>query len=218
MSAENSIFKDQNNQLALNRLLEQLREKGISEPTLAAMNKAKRHLFIDGKIPPNIYDNEVISLGKYSSISQPSVVGKMTDWLEVTPESTVLEIGTASGWQAAILSYLAKKVITVEINQALAIKAEKRFGILNIQNIETILGDGSDPQIISQPVDRIMVTADVKEFYPYPPILKCLAVGGLAVLPIEGQLTVFQHQEFGIKKIKQEPGYRFVPLKGAFSW
>ncbi|MFH0943398.1 MAG: rRNA adenine N-6-methyltransferase family protein [Candidatus Beckwithbacteria bacterium] len=211
---------------ASERLISLLQESGISSQTLEAIRKTPRHLFAEGTSISEAYNDDSISLSNESSLSQPSVVGRMTDLLPLDKELTVLEIGTATGWQAAILSHLAKQVITVEIIKALALKAQERFKLLGINNIQSIIGDGSDPYIIDEKVDRLIVTAAVKPNKPYPPILEVLKPDGIAVLPlsvyhqnpIECELTVYQKTKTGVDILESHSGYRFVLLKGAFSW
>ena len=153
-----------------------------------------------------------ISCGQ--TISQPSVVGLMTQALDVSPRDKVLEIGTGSGYQAAILSQLARRVYTIDRHRRLVREAEAVFTELNLTNITAITGDGSHGLPDQAPFDRIIVTAAAED--PPGPLLAQLRIGGIMVLPV-GQSDTVQSL---IKVTRQPHGYeydelrpvRFVPL------
>ena len=141
-----------------------LRNKGITDSkVMGAIEKVPRHLFVQGHFQPRAYDDMALPIASGQTISQPSVVGKMTVALDVGPRHKVLEIGTGSGYQAAILSHLARRVYTVERHRPLARAATKLFKELDLVNVTVITADGSRGLPDQAPFDRIMLTAAAED-------------------------------------------------------
>jgi protein-L-isoaspartate(D-aspartate) O-methyltransferase len=178
------------------------------------MEKVDRGLFVKGHFEDRAYDDMPLPIASGQTISQPSVVGLMTQALNVQPRDKVLEVGTGSGYQAAILSHLARRVYTVDRHRRLTRESEKLFESLGLHNITVITGDGSFGLPEQAPFDRIIVTAAAED--PPGPLLAQLKDGGIMVLPV-GQSDAVQSL---IKVTKTPDGLdyeelcpvRFVPL------
>ena len=192
-----------------------LRKAGIvDKQVLDAMERVDRKNFVNGIFSEKAYDDTPLPIACGQTISQPTVVGLMTQALEVTSRDKVLEVGTGSGYQAAILSLLARRVYTVERHSLLVSNATKVFQNLNISNITTILSDGGFGLERQAPFDRIIVTAASDD--PPASLLSQLKIGGIMVIPV-GQSDNMQKL---IKITKTDGGYeyqdlhavRFVPL------
>ena len=192
-----------------------LRKAGIvDKQVLDAMERVDRKNFVNGIFSEKAYDDTPLPIACGQTISQPTVVGLMTQALEVKSRDKVLEVGTGSGYQAAILSLLARRVYTVERYSLLVNNATKVFQNLNISNITTILSDGGFGLERQAPFDRIIVTAASDD--PPASLLSQLKIGGIMVIPV-GQSDNMQKL---IKIIKTDGGYeyqdlhavRFVPL------
>ncbi|MFZ2006359.1 MAG: protein-L-isoaspartate(D-aspartate) O-methyltransferase [Stellaceae bacterium] len=165
------------------RLVKELRRAGIADArVLGAIEKTPREMFVGAAFHNRAYDNVALPIGDAQTISQPYVVALMTEKLALSGREKVLEIGTGSGYQAAILARLARHVFTVERHRALLREAERRFAALGLGNVVTRLGDGGKGWPEQAPFDRIIVTAAAREV---PSVLvKQLAPGGLMVLPV----------------------------------
>ncbi|WP_373028816.1 protein-L-isoaspartate(D-aspartate) O-methyltransferase [Sulfitobacter sp.] len=192
-----------------------LRSKGITETRiLNAMEQIDRGPFIRGLFASRAYEDMPLPIACGQTISQPSVVALMTQALEVTPRDKVLEVGTGSGYQAAILSKLARRVYTIDRHRRLVQEAREIFDALDLANITAITGDGSFGLPEQAPFDRIIVTAAAED--PPGPLVAQLKVGGIMVVPV-GQSDAVQHL---IRVRKTETGLeydelrkvRFVPL------
>ncbi|MDW4496858.1 protein-L-isoaspartate(D-aspartate) O-methyltransferase [Sulfitobacter sp. D35] len=192
-----------------------LRSKGVTDRrVLSAMEAIDRGPFIRGIFSERAYEDMPLPIACGQTISQPSVVGLMTQALHVSPRDKVLEIGTGSGYQAAILSKLARRVYTIDRHRRLVREARDVFDHLGLANITTITGDGSHGLPDQAPFDRILVTAAAED--PPGPLMEQLKVGGIMVLPV-GQSDAVQHL---IVVRKQDSGFdyeelrpvRFVPL------
>ena len=192
-----------------------LRSKGVTDKrVLEAMEKVDRGEFVRGHFAERAYDDLPLPIACGQTISQPGVVGLMTQALNVQPRDKVLEVGTGSGYQAAILSQLARRVYTVDRHRRLVNEAREVFDRLKMTNITTIVGDGSHGLADQAPFDRIVVTAAAED--TPGPLLAQLRVGGIMVLPV-GQSDAVQSL---IKVTKSEAGLeyqelapvRFVPL------
>jgi protein-L-isoaspartate(D-aspartate) O-methyltransferase len=197
------------------RFLFTLRSRGVTDPrVLEAMERIDRGLFLKGIFADRAYEDVPLPIACGQTISQPSVVALMTQALEVTPRDKVLEIGTGSGYQAAILSHLARRVYTVDRHRRLVREAESIFRTLDLANITAFAADGSFGLPDQAPFDRILVTAAAED--PPGPLLAQLRVGGIMVLPV-GQSDAVQSL---IKVTRSETGFeyeelrpvRFVPL------
>lgn len=197
------------------RFLFALRSRGVTDPrVLEAMERIDRGLFVRGHFEDRAYDDTPLPIPCGQTISQPSVVGLMTEALEVGPRDTVLEVGTGSGYQAAILSLLCRRVYTVDRHRRLVREAEALFHDLGLSNITTRVADGSFGLPDQAPFDRIIVTAAAED--PPGPLLAQLKIGGIMVVPV-GQSDAVQTL---IRVRKTEAGLqydelrqvRFVPL------
>lgn len=192
-----------------------LRSKGVTDQrVLSAMEKIDRGLFIKGLFAERSYEDMPLPIACGQTISQPSVVGLMSQALQISPRDKVLEVGTGSGYQAAVLSQLARRVYTVDRHRRLVAEAREVFEALDLSNVTSILGDGSFGLPDQAPFDRILVTAAAED--PPPPLLAQLKVGGIMVLPV-GQSD---HVQSLIRVTRTDDGFdydelmpvRFVPL------
>jgi len=192
-----------------------LRSKGVTDTrVLSAMEKIDRGLFVRGLFAERAYEDMPLPIACGQTISQPSVVGLMSQALDLSPRHKVLEVGTGSGYQAAVLSQLARRVYTVERHKTLVNEAKALFEALDYSNIIPILSDGSRGLPDQAPFDRIIVTAAAED--PPSPLLAQLKVGGIMVVPV-GQSDTVQNL---IRVTRTEDGYhyhdlravRFVPL------
>ena len=192
-----------------------LRKAGVVDrKVLDAMERVDRKNFVKGIFSEKAYDDTPLPIACGQTISQPTVVGLMTQALQVTSRDKVLEVGTGSGYQAAILSLLARRVYTVERHSMLVNNATKVFQKLNISNITTICADGGYGLEQQAPFDRIIVTAASDD--PPASLLSQLKIGGIMIIPV-GQSDNMQNL---IKIAKTDGGYeyhdlqkvRFVPL------
>ncbi|QFU09370.1 Protein-L-isoaspartate O-methyltransferase [Rhodobacteraceae bacterium THAF1] len=197
------------------RLLFALRSNGITdERVLNAMEKIDRARFVRGVFQPRAYDDTPLPIECGQTISQPSVVGMMTQALDVRPRDKVLEIGCGSGYQAAILSQLARRVYTLERYKPLARSAQTTLQQLDISNVTVLAADGAVGLPEQAPFDRILVTAAAEDVPPA--LLAQLRIGGIMVVPV-GQSD---HVQTLLKVTRTEAGpdyttlgeVRFVPL------
>ena len=197
------------------RFLFALRSHGITDArVLTAMEQIDRGAFVRGLFAERAYEDMPLPISCGQTISQPAVVGLMTQALNVQPRDTVLEVGTGSGYQAAILSLLARRVYTVDRHRRLVREAQDVFRAIGLVNITAFTADGSRGLPEQAPFDRIMVTAAAED--PPGPLLAQLKLGGIMVLPV-GQSDAVQSL---IKVTRLESGYdyeelrpvRFVPL------
>jgi len=192
-----------------------LRSRGVTDGrVLTAMEKIDRADFVRGIFAGRAYEDMPLPIGAGQTISQPSVVGLMTQALNIQPRDKVLEVGTGSGYQAAILSQLARRVYTVERHKRLVTEAQAIFDRLGLTNITAVHADGSFGLPEQAPFDRILVTAAAED--PPGPLLAQLRVGGIMVLPV-GQSDAVQSL---IRVARTDDGFeydelravRFVPL------
>ncbi|MGB0799175.1 MAG: protein-L-isoaspartate(D-aspartate) O-methyltransferase [Planktomarina sp.] len=192
-----------------------LRSRGMTNKrVLEAMEKVDRGVYIQGTFSPRAYEDTPLPISCGQTISQPSIVALMTEALEVQPRDKVLEIGTGSGYQAAILSHLARRVYTIDRHRSLVQAARAVFDDNNLNNITAMTADGSRGWPEQAPFDRIILTAASED--PPGPLLAQLRIGGIMVLPV-GQSDAVQTL---VKVSKTETGLdyqelrsvRFVPL------
>jgi protein-L-isoaspartate(D-aspartate) O-methyltransferase len=192
-----------------------IRSKGVTDnKVLSAMENVDRAAFLRGIFRERAYEDMPLPISCGQTISQPSIVGIMTQALDLQPRDKVLEVGTGSGYQAAILAQLARRVSTVDRYKRLVDEAEAVFADLKISNITARVADGSHGQPEQSPFDKILVTAASED--PPSTLLAQLRVGGIMVLPV-GQSDAVQSL---IKVTRHETGYdydelrsvRFVPL------
>jgi protein-L-isoaspartate(D-aspartate) O-methyltransferase len=192
-----------------------LRSKGITDSrVLSAMEKIDRADFVKGIFSDRAYEDVPLPILCSQTISQPSIVGLMTQALDIKPRDTVLEIGTGSGYQAAILSLLARRVYTIDRHVQLTKSVQNLYNLLNLNNVTVFTGDGSFGLPEQAPFDRIMVTAAAED--PPGPLLAQLKEGGIMIVPV-GQSDTIQKL---IKVRRTGAGFdyqelfsvRFVPL------
>lgn len=192
-----------------------LRQGRVLNPrVLEAMEKIDRGLFVTGTFSDRAYDDMPLPIPCGQTISQPTIVAQMTQALDIGPRDTVLEVGTGSGYQAAVLSQLARRVYTIDRHKRLVEEAQERFRALDLHNVTAFVGDGSHGLPAQAPFDRILVTAAAED--PPGPLLAQLRVGGTMVVPV-GQSDTVQRL---IKAVRGPDGVeyeelgdvRFVPL------
>lgn len=192
-----------------------LRSKGVTDKSvLTAMEKVDRARFVRGVFANRAYEDMPLPISCGQTISQPSVVGLMSQALRAGPRDTVLEVGTGSGYQAAILSHIARRVYTVDRHKRLVAEARDAFDALGLTNVTAFTADGSHGLPDQAPFDRIMVTAAAED--PPGPLLAQLKVGGIMVLPVgqsdavQSLIRVTRHAQ-GFEYDELRP-VRFVPL------
>jgi protein-L-isoaspartate(D-aspartate) O-methyltransferase len=189
----------------------------LDDQVMNAMGNVKRHLFVPVYEQPYAYENRPLPIGHGQTISQPYMVAIMTDLLKPEKQHRVLEIGTGSGYQAAVLAELTANVFTMEIIEPLGKQARKRLTKLGYQNIETRIGDGYFGWEEHAPFDAIVVTAAANNIPP--PLIKQLKPGGRMVIPVGSafmvqQLVLVEKDSKGKLTLKQILPVRFVPLTG----
>lgn len=189
------------------------------EKVESALQNIPRHEFVPESELEYAYDNEPLPIMKNQTISQPGVVTRMTEWLDIKNGQNILEIGTGSGWQSAILSYLVGSgtIYSIERHPELAKFAQENLKKLKIDNVHVILGDGTLGYSQASPYDRIIITAACTEI-PLP-LLDQLSENGLIIAPVGGSsqsLVLLQKTSKGIVEIKNQSKYVFVPLVGKF--
>ena len=194
---------------------QQLQQRGIaSQRVLDAMRRVPRHRFVPDDVRSESYQDHPLPIGFRQTISQPYIVGFMTDALQLEPSHRVLEIGTGSGYQAAILGELVREVYTIEIIPALAGRARSLLEELGYRNIHVRAGNGYLGWPEAAPFDRIIVTAAPDEV---PPALVAqLAAGGLMAIPVgevEQELRILRRTATGMETLATLP-VRFVPMTG----
>ena len=189
--------------------------EGISTNVLEAMRQTKRHLFIPERFRSLAYADRSVPIGHDQTISQPFIVAQMTDLAEVRYDHTVLEIGTGSGYQAAILARLVRKVCTIEIIRPLGERAAKLLEDLGYHNVSVRIGDGYKGWPECGPFDAVIVTAALG--HVPPPLIEQLKVGGRLVMPVGSagstqQLTVVEKIAPGKTKTRDVGLVLFVPF------
>ncbi|MDR3435999.1 protein-L-isoaspartate(D-aspartate) O-methyltransferase [Telmatospirillum sp.] len=197
------------------RLIMELRRSGITDTrVLSAIERVPREAFVPQPFLDQAYENTALPIGKGQTVSQPLVVALMTQALEVGERMKVLEIGTGSGYQAAVLAKLCRRVYTVERHKSLLVEAERRFRALSVNNITAVFGDGMRGWPEQAPFDRILVTAAAAEIPRL--LLDQLADGGAMVLPIGaqgGDQEVLRiRKRDGKPEVERLFPVRFVPL------
>jgi protein-L-isoaspartate(D-aspartate) O-methyltransferase len=206
--------------IRLKMVEEQIIARGIKDFRLTgAMRKVPRHLFVEEALQSQAYSDHPLPIGEKQTISQPYMVALMTEALSLTGKEKVLEIGTGSGYQTAVLAELASKVFSVERIRSLAIKARKLLLELGYLNTEVKFSDGTVGWPDESPFDAIMVTAGSPEI-PQP-LIDQLKVGGRMAIPVGDihtqDLIRIIKTEDGIKR-EDLGGCRFVKLIGKYGW
>jgi len=196
------------------QLVLDLRQNGVAPSIIDIMERTPREMFVPLAFQDRAFENAALPIGHHQTISQPLVVAQMTEALELNDRCKVLEIGTGSGYQAAVLAPLCRRLYSIERHRNLQDEALKRFEALRIHNITTRCGDGSKGWPEQAPFDRIIVTAAAIDI---PPVLvDQLAVGGIMVVPIGDD----QHDQRLVKVVHHENDtaisdlgwVRFVPF------
>lgn len=211
---------DESVRARLHMVGQQLRARGIrDERVLAAMEKIPRHLFMPQASRSLAYADRALSIGEQQTISQPYMVALMTELLRLRPEDRVLEIGTGSGYQTAILAELAAEVVTIERHAVLAERARGVLVPLGYSKVTLIIGDGTQGHAERAPYDAILVTAGGPQVPP--PLEAQLAMGGRLVCPV-GPREVQELVRIvrGSQGFERETGIQcsFVPLIGEEGW
>jgi protein-L-isoaspartate(D-aspartate) O-methyltransferase len=195
--------------------------RGIKdERVLAAMRSVPRHLFVKEHLRTQAYGDHALPIGAAQTISQPYIVARMTELLEVGPEHSVLEIGTGSGYQTAILAQLGRRVYSLERIAELAQQAIPRMRQLGLDNVKVQVFDGTVGWSEWAPYDRILVTAGAPKVPE--PLLDQLAPGGTLLIP-EGQLNaqrlmIYRKSARGELRRREGEEVAFVPLVGRHGW
>ena len=194
-----------------------LNKDALDPPVLKVLRKVPRHHFVPQDLWSHAYENRPLPIGFNQTISQPYIVAIMTDLIKIKPTDRVLEIGTGSGYQAAILAELAKEVYSIEIIPALGQQAKARLASLNYNNVEVRIADGYYGWEEKTAFDAIIVTA-VASHVP-PPLIKQLKPNGHLIMPLGSrfmtqQLVVITKSNDGNLSTRQILPVRFVPLTG----
>jgi len=214
-NATPSINEDQLRERRELMVSEQLQNRDIKDPrVLEAMRKVPRHQFVPGDLIGEAYEDNPLPIMMGQTISQPYIVGYMTQALQLRGDERVLEIGTGSGYQAAVLAELASEVYTIEILPDLAAHARSALNALGYANIRTRVGDGYAGWPEAAPFDRIIVTA-APDHVPQP-LIEQLRVGGKMIIPVgsgEQELVLIEKGERGTSRRSTIP-VRFVPMTG----
>jgi protein-L-isoaspartate(D-aspartate) O-methyltransferase len=208
--------RDPNREVERRRMVDlQMRARGVDDPrVLAAVEKVPRHLFVPEEYRSRAYEDSPLPIGFDQTISQPYIVAYMSEVLQVAPEHRVLEIGTGSGYQAAVLGELAREVYSIEIVEPLATRARETLEALGYRNVHVRFGNGYLGWPDRAPFDRIIVTAAPEEI-PQP-LIDQLAMNGLLVVPvgrIDQMMTILRKTPAGIQRTQTLP-VRFVPMVG----
>lgn len=192
-----------------------LRQHGIRDvAVLRAMELVPRPLFVDPQLRAHAYDDVSLPIPCGQTMSQPSLVASMTEALGVTAEHAVLEVGTGSGYQAAVLAHLAARVVTVDRYRTLVSEALARYEVLGLRNLTAYVGDGMQGMLSRAPFDRIMVTAAAREIPAA--LLEQLKFGGVLLIPLgkgdEVQMLVRVVKEHSGNQVRELMPVRFLPL------
>lgn len=204
-------------QLRAGMMLNQIQKRGVIDPAvLKAMQAIPRHLFVPKLLRAKAYGDHPLPIGEGQTISQPYIVALMTATLALAKDQRILEIGTGSGYQAAILSQVTDEVFSIEIKNKLYLKSTRVLKSLNLKNVYTRHGDGYFGWPEKAPFDAIMITAAVNHIPP--PLLEQLKDGGRLILPL-GNPFSYQNLVLVTKTgddytVKQIIGVLFVPMTG----
>ncbi len=194
-----------------------LKKAELDPRVLEAMRRVQRHEFVPANLVDSAYENKPLPIGHGQTISQPYIVAVMTDLLDIEADHRVLEIGTGSGYQAAVLAELANNVFSIEIIQALGEQVKQRLPHLGYDNIELRIGDGYYGWIEQAPFDAIIVTAAASHIPP--PLVKQLKSGGKMMIPVGSrfstqELILITRESDAVITTRQILPVRFVPLTG----
>jgi protein-L-isoaspartate(D-aspartate) O-methyltransferase len=213
--AERSTVQEEWTRARAEMVRSQLRGRDIDDPrVLEAMGRVERHRFVPEAARRNAYDDSPLPIGHGQTISQPYIVAFMTQALDVHPDHRVLEIGTGSGYQAAILAEIVKELYTIEIVPDLGERARATLAELGYKNVQVRIGNGYLGWPEHAPYDRIIVTAAPDEIPPA--LVGQLRIGGSMAIPIgvgDQELRILRRTEQGLVTTKTLP-VRFVPMVG----
>lgn len=213
---ESSAFKPERQRM----VKQQIERRGIRDKRLLdALRQVPRHLFVEKHQHSLAYEDFPLRIGQGQTISQPYIVALMTDLLQLKGDETVLEVGTGSGYQAAVLALMTKKVHTIERHTRLAENARSVLKSLHLSNVSVHIGDGSLGWLENAPYDGILVTCAAPS--PPRPLLDQLADGGSMVIPVGDrymqELQVWTRSEDDFQRKNNIP-VAFVPLRGEHGW
>lgn len=194
-----------------------LGKEKLDPKVVEAMLSVQRHLFVPPKLRGVAYENRPLPIGYGQTISQPYIVAIMTDLLQPQKSDVVLEVGTGSGYQAAVLAKIVKKVYTLEIVEPLGLQAKERLERLGYDNVEVYIADGYYGLKEKAPFDKIIVTAAAGHIPP--PLIRQLKAGGIMVIPVGGpffvqHLVLLKKERDGRITTRQIMPVAFVPLTG----
>ncbi len=214
--ADRAVDQPAQRELRLRMVDQQIRARGVtSAPVLAAMEQVPRHLFVPAGERGQAYEDHPLPIGGGQTISQPYIVALMTELLALPPGSRVLEVGTGSGYQAAVLSRVAARVYSIEIVPELGARARATLSRLGFDNVQVRVGDGYRGWPEAAPFDGILLTA-APQAVP-PPLIAQLKPGGRMVLPVgafDQNLFVLTKSPDGTVKQEKVLPVRFVPMTG----
>lgn len=212
------MFKDTYRHKGLRKkLIATLRQKGIhDEKILSAFDQIPRHYFLpESALAEQLYEDKAFPIDCEQTISQPYTVARQTELLEVKKGDKILEIGTGSGYQAAVLHFLGARVYSIERHEKLFLKTTKFLASIGFGGVRTFHGDGMKGLPSRAPFDKIIVTAGARQIPKA--LLEQLKIGGIMVIPVGDQvqemLKIVRHDETSFKSTKYG-NYRFVPLLG----
>jgi len=199
---------------------EQVAARGVTDPrVLAAMQRVPRHLFLEQALRDQAYGDHPLPIGEGQTISQPFIVGKMTELLALTGREKVLEVGTGCGYQAAVLAELAARVCTIERLPRLAGRARETLEMLGYTNVWVRTANGTLGWPDEAPFDRILVAAGGPTVPP--PLFEQLAEGGRLVMPVgdaSSQVLEIVEKVNGQRRVTRDSGCVFVKLVGKYAW
>jgi protein-L-isoaspartate(D-aspartate) O-methyltransferase len=202
---------------SVRRTRAQIGKTAFDERVMSVMAEVPRHRFVPASQVGSAYRNRPLPIGHGQTISQPYIVALMTDLAQAGPGDTVLEVGTGSGYQAAVMARLAKAVYTIEIIEPLGLQATQRLRALGFDNVQVRLGDGYHGWEAHAPYDAILVTAAASHIPP--PLVRQLKPGGRMVIPVGAafmvqQLMLVEKADDGTVSTRQILPVAFVPLTG----
>lgn len=202
------------------KLLGLLKDYTINPQVIEAFAKTDRHLFVREEFLTEAYQDHPLPIGQGQVISQPSLVAQMTQALKLSGKERVLEIGTGSGFQAAILARLARQVFTMERFAKLAEQAKKNLKKAKIKNVKVVIGDGSKGYPKEAPFGAILLSAASQQIPE--PLAEQLAEGGRLVMPLGGrfeqEVILYRKEKGRLAQKERLTGARFVPLVGEHGW
>ena len=205
---------------ARDRMVDEVAGRGVTDArVLTAMRKVPRHRFVEEALRDRAYGDHPLPIGEGQTISQPFIVGRMTELLRLTGREKVLEVGTGSGYQAAVLGQCAARVCTVERLPRLAARARQTLEELRYANVWGRTANGTFGWPDEAPFDRILVAAGGPAVPP--PLFEQLAEGGLMVMPVGGpdsQRLQLIEKVRGEMRVTEDSGCVFVPLIGKYAW